>query len=378
MNVAFTIDRLDPAKGGAERVLDRLGSWLVGRGHEVIAVVREARLPADSPLRVETVDAPRWPRGRAERGFARAAADRAEACGADAVLAVRHALRCTVYQPHGGIHADTLAAGLESREPGPGRTLARIAASVSSRHRTFLAMERELLGGSEPPRFVALGTRVERSALGRYPGLRGRTSIVPNGVDVETFHPRLREEARASVSRELDLGDRALALLLAHNPRLKGIVPALRALAAAGGDAFFVAAGRGTERFAGLAARLGLASRARFLGPIGDPVRWLAAADVLLHPTFHDPCSLVALEALACGTPVITTERNGVSDLMRDEPDGGVVIEHPRRHDTLVAALRRLLDRDAARRAGARARALAERHPWERSFVDLETILAKR
>ena len=41
------------------------------------------------------------------------------------------------------------------------------------------------------------------------------------------------------------------------------------------------------------------------------------AADFLVHPTFYDPCSLVVLEALACGLPVITTRANGASELLR-------------------------------------------------------------
>ena len=40
------------------------------------------------------------------------------------------------------------------------------------------------------------------------------------------------------------------------------------------------------------------------------------AADFLVHPTFYDPCSLVVLEALACGLPIITTRYNGASELL--------------------------------------------------------------
>jgi UDP-glucose:(heptosyl)LPS alpha-1,3-glucosyltransferase len=375
VRIAFTIDRLDPRKGGAEAYVDRLGRWLVDRGHDVVLVVRDAELPADAPLRVERVDAPGWPRGRAERAFARLAAERATAAGADAVLAVRHAAGCTVYQPHGGLHADTLGAMLESREAG---SLGRLAARLSGRHRVFLDLERRLLGGDDPPTFVALSRRVERSALARYPGLEGRTRVVPNGVDLERFHPRLREEARASVRSDLGIGERPLFLLLAHNPRLKGVVPALRALAAAGGlprEAHLAVIGRGADRFAGLAARLGVAGRTTFRRPVDDAPRWLAAAAALVHPTFHDPCSLVALEALACGTPVITTARNGVAEILEDEPEAGAILDDPRDRDALVASLERFADRDAARVAGERARVLAERHPWDRGFATMEELL---
>ena len=50
-----------------------------------------------------------------------------------------------------------------------------------------------------------------------------------------------------------------------------------------------------------LAARLGIADVVAFLGHVEDVPRLHAAADVYVHPTFHDACSLATLEALACG-----------------------------------------------------------------------------
>ncbi len=378
MRFAFTIDRLDPAKGGAEAYLASLGRWLIDRGHEVVLVVRRASLPEGSRIRVETVDAPSWPRRRAETGFASAAAERARQLAADAVLAVRHAADCTVYQPHGGLHADTLAAGLESREPGAGRAVAHLAAALSGRHRVFLDLEKRLLGGASPPRFLALSRRVEAFALARYPALAGRTTVVHGGVDPERFHPDLRPEARARAEETLGIGSRPLFLLLAHNPRLKGVVPLLRALRDAGGparDAFLVVAGRGSEGFAGRAAGWGLADHTRFLGRVDDAREWLAAADVLTHPTFHDPCSLVVLEAMACGTPAITTAVNGASEIMAEDDQCGAVISHARDHDALVASLERFADRDVAKAAGKRAREVAAAHPWERGFESVLEVL---
>jgi len=232
-----------------------------------------------------------------------------------------------------------------------------------------------------PPHFIALSRRVEFSAIAHFPKLAGRTTVVPNGVDLERFHPRLREEARAQAERELGIGSRPLLLFLAHNPRLKGIVPLLHAFGDAGGaagEAHLAVDGRGTGQYAGLASKLGLADRTTFLGRVPKAASWLAAADVLVHPTYHDPCSLVALEALACGTPVITTERNGVSELMLDaDPESGEIIPDPGDHDALVAAIERLSDRDIAGRAGVRARAVAAEHPWARGYKTIEAIMAR-
>ena len=67
------------------------------------------------------------------------------------------------------------------------------------------------------------------------------------------------------------------------------------------------------------------------------------AADFLVHPTFYDPCSLVVLEALACGLPVITTAANGASELL-SPPREGYVVADPHDHEQLADCLAELLD----------------------------------
>ena len=46
---------------------------------------------------------------------------------------------------------------------------------------------------------------------------------------------------------------------------------------------------------------------------------YYAAADLYVHPTFYDPCSLVVLEAAACGLPIITSRYNGAAELFRGD-----------------------------------------------------------
>ena len=72
-----------------------------------------------------------------------------------------------------------------------------------------------------------------------------------------------------------------------------------------------VGPGNDRQHLAELARSLGIAERVRFAGHCPDMRNAYFAADFLVHPTFYDPCSLVVLEALACGLPVITTACNG-------------------------------------------------------------------
>jgi UDP-glucose:(heptosyl)LPS alpha-1,3-glucosyltransferase len=79
-----------------------------------------------------------------------------------------------------------------------------------------------------------------------------------------------------------------------------------------------------------------------------------------VHPTFYDPCSLVVLEALACGLPVITSRQNGAHELLGGAE--GLVIDDPHDHWALAESLR-LLTEPARREACARA-ALASAARW--------------
>jgi UDP-glucose:(heptosyl)LPS alpha-1,3-glucosyltransferase len=78
-----------------------------------------------------------------------------------------------------------------------------------------------------------------------------------------------------------------------------------------------------------------------------------------VHPTFYDPCSLVALEAMACGVPLITTRYNGASEFLSSGFEG-LVIDDPHNHEALARSMRQLFDprrraacSEAARRAAA-------------------------
>ncbi len=89
--------------------------------------------------------------------------------------------------------------------------------------------------------------------------------------------------------------------------------------------------------FRRLANRLGLKDTVHFLGfyPEVETCYW--SSDFFVQPTYYDPCSLVVLEALACGLPVITTAQNGASELLTDGVDG-YVLTAPDAQEELIDA----------------------------------------
>jgi UDP-glucose:(heptosyl)LPS alpha-1,3-glucosyltransferase len=129
-------------------------------------------------------------------------------------------------------------------------------------------------------------------------------------------------------------------------------------------------------KYAKLAASLGIAERVRFLGHRPDPRDAYFAADYLVHPTFYDPCSLVALEALACSLPVITTLYNGASELL--DGSNGFAINDPHNRDELASAINRVSEPAFRATASNAARATAAKWNFEHHYHSLISILEER
>nr|WP_078901942.1 glycosyltransferase [Actinacidiphila yeochonensis] len=187
----------------------------------------------------------------------------------------------------------------------------------------------------------------------------------PLGVDLDVWRPDLGGPA---VRRRYARPGQVLLVMasrLSAEKRPQDAVRALAHLRAAGVDAVLAVAGDGPlrGRLTALAARLRLP--AVFLGHMADRTALaalLATADLVLAPGPVETFGLAALEALACGTPVVASSRSALPALVGSAGAGaGTPAE-------FAAAARELLALpEPARRARARAR--AELHPW-RTAVD--------
>ncbi|HKY75482.1 MAG TPA: glycosyltransferase [Acidimicrobiia bacterium] len=195
-----------------------------------------------------------------------------------------------------------------------------------------------------------------------------RIEVLPPGVDHRAFSPGNREEARARLGHP---GGRVLLFVGRIQP-LKGLDLAVRALAEID-DAVLWAVGGPSgadgpaelERVQKLAADLGVAERLLILPPrphleLADYYR---AADVCLVPSRTESFGLVALEAAACGTPVVAASVGGLRSIVVDG-ETGLLVEgrDPLEWATAVALL--LDDRDLATSMGARASARSGRWSW--------------
>jgi UDP-glucose:(heptosyl)LPS alpha-1,3-glucosyltransferase len=125
-----------------------------------------------------------------------------------------------------------------------------------------------------------------------------------------------------------------------------------------------------------LAEDLGCADRFLFPGAVADVLPLYGAADAYVQPTWYDPCSLVVLEALAAGLPVVTTRFNGASELMQDGREG-YVLESPAEVEHLADAMQRLLDADRRKPMRQAAREAVKDHSIQQNFRDMMTVFEK-
>ncbi len=274
----------------------------------------------------------------------------------DIVHAVTPCLAANVYQPRGGTYTETIARST-AMNPAWLRELKRLGRRFNVRQRFLFRLERALLSARRAGVYVAaLSDYVQRQVveLG-FPAERVR--VVFNGVDVAPLDVASRATVRSGLGWLQTL---PLVLFVAHNFKLKGLRELLCAAATAKTAWGLVVAGRDDPRpYQRQTNRLGLTSRVRFVGTETPVAAWYAAADVLAHPTWYDPCSRVVLEALSLGLPVVTTRYNGAAEVM-ETGRHGVVIDEPSDIRALAAGIELALQRpvrDACRVDAPRLRA---------------------
>ena len=262
-------------------------------------------------------------------------------------------------------------------------TLARVKAEMGDAEPERRARaETEIIGCSDA---ILASCEAEASQLVELYGAdRTRIEIVPPGVDHAFFSPGERRGAR----RALRLGDHPVLLFVGRIQPLKGADVAIRALAELSDrhpDALLVVVGGASGEdgpaeevhVRGLVSELGLTDRVRFVPP--QPHHLLStyyrAADVCVVPSRSESFGLVALEAAACGTPVVAADVGGLTTLVDHGRTGFLVDE--RDPATYAGYVDRVLS-DPARAAGV-GRAAARRardYRWSTTAARLRRVYA--
>lgn len=217
---------------------------------------------------------------------------------------------------------------------------------------------------------VVAANVVERAHLVWYYGARAdRVAVVPCGVDTELFQPM----APATAKDLLELGPEPLLLYVGRLQPIKGLETLLEAMTRVdGGSKLLIIGGDQDEPENGHGAHLrarvsalGLGRRVHFLG--AQPQRRLrlfyAAAAATVMPSYYESFGMVALEAMACGSPVVASRVGGLTTTIQDGVTGHLVPEGD--PAALAQHLARLLGDETERdRLGRAATRWAAEHRW--------------
>ena len=372
MKIALVILHADPARGGAERYTVDLAAALVARGHDVSLIAtrfggetvgRRIRLPTPAPTRLGQY-----------LNFLNALDAHLASESHDIVHAMLPVRRCDVYHPHAGLAAEAIVSGHEKYD-GLRKSLAGVANRFNRKRRRFAAVERRLLDSSRPPVVLCLSEYVKATLRKHFSLPDEKLATLFNAVDLKKFDPAARPEAGQEVRRRFKIGaDRVVALMIAQDFQRKGLSEAIAALSSRQTRLVLLVVGKGnTAAYEKLAQSAGVRSQVVFAGLTNDPYSFYQAADFFVLPTRHDPCSLVVLESLAMGVPVISTVFNGACEIMVDGVHG-FVMQDPRDVAALRHCYARMMDDDTRTKMAAACLALRPRLSQEQHVDQLMEI----
>jgi len=199
----------------------------------------------------------------------------------------------------------------------------------------------------------------------------GKITLHYTGLDRDRFRPLGHTQLRSQLSREISFAMPDNAPLLACVGALierKGQAIAIAALRDIPG-ARLVLAGQGEDeaRLRALAISEGVADRVHFAGSIDHDLMplILSAADVMVLPTVSEGLANAWVEALACGTPVITCDVGGAREIITCDTAGRLVARNP---EAVAAGINAVLNNPPAREAVA---ALTEDFSWDANAAAL-------
>jgi UDP-glucose:(heptosyl)LPS alpha-1,3-glucosyltransferase len=190
--------------------------------------------------------------------------------------------------------------------------------------------------------------------------------VVPNGVDLERFHPDLavRQQVRAARGvGPMDVvllfvggrwGDKGLELAVQALARLKSEVNvSVRLWVVGSGDIGY---------YKSMAARLGVGERVTLFPFNRNIESFYQAADIFLLPSIYETFSMVAYEAASCGLPIVATPVNGILELLEDGCAGTIVGRNAKEIAGVLAQL--VSDADLRRQMGEVGRQRTARFTW--------------
>jgi len=350
LRIAFIRQKYNPF-GGAERFVERALQALEAYHVDMTVLSRKWN---DASPGYRFVSCNPFYLGRLWRdwSFARSACRALEKIPVDLVQSHERIPCIDIYRAGDGVHKVWL-----SQKAMAGGKWSALFNRLSPYHRYVLAAEKRMFESPGLKAVICNSAMVRDEIIEHFSIDPGKIHVIYSGVDIDHFHPRLRDEYRDDMRQRYGLKQDDYVLLSVGSGFFrKGLSAIIDALKKNKKAPYLVVVGadRHLHKYKKQASAAGLQDRVILVGPQEDVRPYYGMADVFILPSLYDPFPNAVLEAMACALPVITSNKTGAAEFI-DEGIQGYVVD-AFHEEGLVAAIEKLSDSTQAVHMGEQAR----------------------
>lgn len=216
------------------------------------------------------------------------------------------------------------------------------------RYRQWMALEKAVFAYGKATEIMLISAKQQTDYVRYYQTEIERFHLLPPGIAKDRIAPANANEIRLALRQAFHLADEHFLLLMVGSGfKTKGVDRAIKALstlpaAIKNRSHLFVIGQDHPAPFIDLAKQYQVDDRIHFLGGRSDVPAFLLAADILLHPAYHENTGTVLLEAIVAGLPVLTVDACGYAHYVNDAR-AGMVLSSPFQQEALNDALEKML-----------------------------------
>ncbi|MCF7955372.1 MAG: glycosyltransferase family 4 protein [Phycisphaerae bacterium] len=332
IKTAIIIERVDISLGGAERSVSELAAQLSQDGIDV--TILAAKGTGDSEkikVLCENHPGKRTPL----KVFGEAIKKHISENHYDIIHSTLPFDFADIYQPRGGSYLEAIIRNADSYSNPLVRYFKKATHFTNLKRYAMVQAEKHLCQPENNTVIAALSQYVADQFKRHYNIDDRRIRVIANAVNVENIAKSTNPgQLRSDWLNQLSVASPSNAVIFlfaANNFRLKGLPSLLKAVkilkSGENGDRIFVVvAGNGKIReYRMLAENLSVSGNILFAGAVNNMPDALAASDVVVLPTYYDPCSRFILEGLVALKPAITTRFNGASEAFENNRHGKII-----------------------------------------------------